>query len=62
VQYPTRIFLRWEEQKFEMELEVRNATINQPPTEEERLRYFKRPNVPGATPIDLATYSAPAGR
>ncbi|HEY1190604.1 MAG TPA: hypothetical protein VGE74_23425 [Gemmata sp.] len=56
VQYPTRIVLRWEEQKFEMELELLTAKINQPPTQEEARRYFNRPNIPGATPIDLARY------
>lgn len=56
VQYPTRVLLRWEEQKFEMELELRNAKINQPPTPEETGRYFSRPNIPGATPINLARH------
>ncbi len=56
VQYPTKMLLRWEEQKFEMELELLNAKINQPLTAEEARRYYNRPNIPGATPIDLAKY------
>ncbi len=59
VQYPTKVLLRWEEQKFEMELELLNAKINQPLTQEEFRRYYTRPNIPGATPIDLAKYEAP---
>ncbi len=59
VQYPTKVLLRWEEQKFEMELELLNAKINQPLTQEEARRYYNRPNIPGATPIDLAKYEAP---
>lgn len=56
VQYPTTVLLRWEEQKFEMELEILNAKINQSLTQEEQRRYFTRPNIPGATPVDLAKY------
>lgn len=59
VQYPTKMLLRWEEQKFEMELELLNAKINQPLTPEEARRYYNRPNIPGATPIDLAKYESP---
>ena len=56
VQYPTKVLLRWEEQKFEMEFELLNAKINQPLTQEEAKRYYTRPNIPGATPVDLAEY------
>ena len=58
VQYPTKMLLRWEEQKFEMELELLTAKINQPLTAEEARRYYTRPNIPGATPIDLAKYES----
>ena len=55
VQYPTEVVLRWEEpQKFELRLEMLSAQINQPLTQEELRRHFSRPNVPGATPVDLA--------
>ncbi len=28
VQYPTRVVLKWEEQKFEMDMELREARVN----------------------------------
>ncbi len=54
VQYPTRVILRWEEQKFEMDLEILNAKINQPMTPEETRRNYKRPNIPDVKQINLA--------
>ncbi len=54
VQHPTLMVLRWEEQKFEMELELKTGKVNDPLTEEATRRLFTRPNIPGATPIDLA--------
>jgi hypothetical protein len=59
VQYPTGVLMRWEEQKFEMKLDVLNAKINQQLTQEEFRRHFSRPNVSGVTPIDHARYEAP---
>jgi hypothetical protein len=59
VQYPTRVVLRWEEQKFEMDLALGSAKINKPFSEEEARRFFTRPNIPNATPINLAQYQAP---
>jgi hypothetical protein len=56
VQYPTLVVLRWDEQKFEMELDLRTAKVNEPPTDEQTRRLFSRPNIPGATPVDLARY------
>ena len=58
VQYPTRVLLRWEQQKFEMDLRVQNAKINQPLTPEDARLRFSRPNVAGVQPIDLAKYES----
>jgi hypothetical protein len=60
VKYPTHIVLRWEEQKFEMDLTLDSAQVNQQLSEEQLRRLFNRPNIPGATPIDLARYEFPA--
>lgn len=54
VQHPTLIVLRWEEQKFEMELELKTGRVNEPFSPEEAGRLFKRPTVPGTPAIDLA--------
>ncbi len=55
VQYPTKVLLRWEEQKFEMELEISNAKINQPLSPTDVQKYFARPTQYGQ-PVDLARY------
>jgi hypothetical protein len=54
VQHPTLMALRWEEQKFEMELELKTGKVNDPPTEEATRRLFTRPTIAGTNPIDLA--------
>jgi hypothetical protein len=54
VQRPVLVVLRWEEQKFEMKLELKSGKVNDPLTDEQVRRWFTRPNIPGATPIDLA--------
>ncbi|MCI0700579.1 MAG: hypothetical protein L0241_05820 [Planctomycetia bacterium] len=59
VQYPTQLVLRWEEQKFEMDLELKSAQPNKGFTEEASRRLFSRPTIPGTTPIDLAKYEVP---
>jgi hypothetical protein len=59
VQYPTRVVLKWEEQKFEMDLELKNCEVNKPFTEEQSRRLFARPNVPGVPAIDMAKYEFP---
>jgi hypothetical protein len=53
-QYPTHVVLRWEEQKFEMDLLLEKAQVNQADTT--RAALFTRPDIRGATPIDLAKY------
>jgi hypothetical protein len=59
VQYPTQVVLRWEEQKFEMDLSLDSAQVNQQLSDEQSRRLFSRPNIPGATPVDLARYDVP---
>lgn len=56
IKYPTHVVLRWEEQKFEMDLTLDSAQVNQHLNDEHSRRLFNRPNIPGATPIDLARY------
>jgi hypothetical protein len=59
VQHPTLLVLRWEEQKFEMELELKTGEVNKPLSEEQARRLFARPSVPGVTAVDLARYEFP---
>jgi hypothetical protein len=54
LQYPTHVVLKWEEQKFEMDLSLDQARVNQPLSEEQARRLFTRPTVRGTNPIDLA--------
>ena len=54
VQYPTHVALRWEEQKFEMDLDLREAQVNQHLTADQSRQLFTRPNISGATLINLA--------
>ncbi|MBX9626121.1 MAG: hypothetical protein K2X82_20150 [Gemmataceae bacterium] len=67
VQYPTRVVLRWEEQEFEMDLDLKRAQVNQftpdnPARRDEFARLFTRPDdlYRNANPIDLAGGFAPA--
>ena len=62
VQYPTRVVLRWEEQKFEMDMELRDARVNPQLTPEQMQSEFSRPKIAGATPIDLARHHSAEGR
>lgn len=59
VQYPALVVLRWEEQKFEMELELKTGKVNEPFTAEANNRLFTRPTIPGAPAIDLAGGAVP---
>ncbi|MBA4186856.1 MAG: hypothetical protein C0467_02440 [Planctomycetaceae bacterium] len=54
VQYPTELLLRWEEQKFEMTLKLDAGRVNGQMTPQDNKRLFDLPNIPGATPVDLA--------
>src|SRR5262249_54075090 len=60
VKYPTSVVLRWEEQKFELDLNLDGGKVNQPFTDEQAHWLFNRPDIRGATPIDLARYQFPA--
>lgn len=55
VQYPTRIKLKWEIQKFELDLTLTKVQVNQRFTEEESRTWFSKPRPnPGVDPVDLA--------
>ncbi len=57
IQYPTHIVLKWEDPRFEMDLNLDKATVNQSMTEDPTRRgYFAKPDIKGAKPIDLARY------
>jgi len=53
IQYPTEVFLRYEEQKFEMTLRLDRAKVNQPMTDDIRA-LFKMPTVGNTPPQNLA--------
>ena len=55
-QYPTHLSLKWVEQKFEMDLTLENATVNQPANPEQARRLYTRPNITNVPAIDLAKY------
>lgn len=57
VQYPTRVLLKWEEQKFELDLTLEGAKVNDSVDEDTARRRFTRPNYAGTQPIDLAQYN-----
>jgi hypothetical protein len=56
IQYPTVVVLRWEEQKFEMKMELEKGVVNRQFSAEDARDLFTRPNVPNTRPIDLARY------
>lgn len=58
VQYPTHVVLRWEEQKFEMDLTLDGAVVNQPANPAQAQRLFTRPNIPNVRAIDLARFDS----
>ena len=63
VQYPTHLILRWEEQRFEMDLTLDKAQVNAGVGDDgPRRALFTRPDIRGATPIDLAKYEFPPGK
>lgn len=59
IQHPTLVVLKWEEQKVEMELELKNARVNEPFSPDDARHYFNKPTNLGVAPIDLAQYNAP---
>jgi len=56
VQYPTHVVLRWEEQKFEMDMSLdgSGARVNQQLTPEQSRQLFTRPTITGTPAINLA--------
>ena len=57
-QYPTRMVLKWEEPRFEMDLGLERATVNGGPA----AALFTRPSFPNTQPVDLARFAFPTGR
>jgi hypothetical protein len=62
VQYPTLVVLKWEEQKFEMKLDLERGEVNRTFSDEQVRAMFSRPNNLGTKPVDLALarYDSPA--
>jgi len=56
VQYPTSVILKWEEQKFEMDLTLEKAQVNRAISPEEAGRLFTKPIIPNVPAVDLARY------
>jgi len=57
IQYPTHIVLKWEDPRFEMDLNLDKATVNASFSEDPSRRgLFARPDIKGARAIDLARY------
>jgi len=54
VQYPTHIVLRWEQQRFEMDLELKGGKANPGLTDEQVRAHFNRPTHYNVQPINLA--------
>jgi hypothetical protein len=57
IQYPTRVVLRWEEQKFEMDMTLERAQVNQPLSDEVARELFSRPTISKVNAVDLAQYT-----
>lgn len=63
VQVPSRVLLKWPQQKFEMDLTLGRATVNEVIPESEAQQLFTRPTGRGVNPINLAEARfAPTGR
>ncbi len=56
VQYPTRVVLKWEQQKFEMELSLSDAKVNSMTAADTSGAMFRRPTITNTPAIDLARY------
>lgn len=54
VQYPTHVVLRWEQQRFELDLDLKGGRANPSLTEEQVRAHFSRPTHYGVQPINLA--------
>lgn len=64
VQYPTHLTLRWENPRFEMDLQLDRATVNAGLADDpaRRAALFARPSFPNTQPIDLARADIPTAR
>lgn len=56
VQYPTHLELKWEIEKFELDLALSKVQVNQRFSDEQTRTWFSRPNNMGVQPVDLARY------
>ena len=63
-QYPTRLVLKWEEPRFEMDMTLDRGVVNGGLTDDRRAKLFTRPTDLGTPAIDLAVarFDAPTGR
>lgn len=59
VQHPTLVVLRWEEQRFEMELKLKNGKVNEQLAPESAREFFTLPTRKYGNPIDLAGGALP---
>ena len=63
IQYPTHMVLRWEEPRFELDLQLERAAVNTGLAEDpSRRALFVRPTIRGREPVDLARFEFPTGR
>ena len=58
IQYPTRIVLKWEDPRFEMDLNLDKATVNSSIDDPGQRGLFARPDIKGTPAIDLARYES----
>ena len=56
VQYPTQVVLKWEEQKFEMDLTLENAQVNQGMPPDLTRQLFTKPTIPNVPSVNLAEF------
>ncbi|MGL6095492.1 MAG: hypothetical protein ACRC7O_06810 [Fimbriiglobus sp.] len=54
VQVPTRVTLEWPPQKFKMDLTLGKVQVNETIPQNEFAFFFQRPDIRGATPVNLA--------
>jgi hypothetical protein len=63
-QYPTRLVLKWEEPRFEMDMNLDRGVVNGGLTDDRRAKMFTRPTDLGTPAHDLAVtrFDVPTGR
>ena len=52
---PTHVVLEWPQQKFKMDLTLAKPRVNEPFSDAEYNYFFRRPDIPGANEVNLAT-------